>query len=85
MCEQLSLLGFYRKVIARAFSGQPIPEGPHPLEDDELVASFENNLLSETERQKLVDHIAICPRCRDKLVALIRSETDSPGGDATPL
>jgi tetratricopeptide (TPR) repeat protein len=45
----------------------------HFTEDDELLTCLGQGLLGPKERQEIVEHLAVCPRCCKQLAELIRS------------
>ena len=79
MPRKMILTEVLRELIERAFKGQSIPQGPHPLDDEETQTCIEHDLLSPDERRKIINHLAICPQCRGKIACLARIDA----GDTT--
>jgi hypothetical protein len=62
-----------RSILRSALDAQPPAEGPHVVEDENLLACLEENLLTPDERRKIVEHLAACPRCRSELAELVQA------------
>jgi tetratricopeptide (TPR) repeat protein len=60
------------KILRMASEMQPVPEGGHFTDDEELLTCLSSGLLGPGERQQIIDHLAICPRCRKELTEMIR-------------
>lgn len=61
------------RLLQDAYAGQPVPEGPHVMEDDDLLARWSQDVLSSEERSRIIDHLAVCPECRDDLTAMVNT------------
>lgn len=60
-------------IFRRAVDDQPVPEGPHPVEDIELLTCWSADLLPPGEKEKITKHLATCPYCRQELADMIES------------
>ena len=60
------------ELFRAAADSQPIPDGPHVVDDDELLTSWSLGLLSTSQHDRMLDHLAVCPRCRKELGELVR-------------
>lgn len=62
-----------RKLLRMAADAQPAPTEGHFVEDDELLTCWSQGLLAPDEHERLIEHLAICPRCRNEVADLIRA------------
>ena len=68
----------------------PVPEGPHFVDDDELLARWASDQLTPDDREQIIDHLAVCPYCRNELAELIGDgvlespEADDEAADSAP-
>lgn len=75
MCKPINYQDLVQEILIRAFRGQPVPEGDHPFDNEEIQACFEHDLCSLDERRKIIDHLSICPACRRRIHLLGHIET----------
>jgi tetratricopeptide (TPR) repeat protein len=69
-----------RHLFRSALDGLPVPPGPHPLEDDELLACWSQGQLSPAQNERFLDHLSHCSLCRRELVALYGEDlAEEPG------
>ena len=68
----------FLELFRRAANSQPIPDGGHVAEDDELLACWADGLLSQSEYAQLIEHLSLCPRCRQEVAAMIRAGVLEP-------
>ena len=60
------------EILRRAAGSQPVPDGGHFVDDDELLACWSAGLLSAAERQNIIEHLATCPACRHDIAERVR-------------
>jgi tetratricopeptide (TPR) repeat protein len=71
------------RLFRAADLAQPVPPGPHPVEDEELLTSWSLGQLSNDEQNQLLEHLAACRTCRQELLAMMEANVvAAPPGTA---
>lgn len=52
------------RLLHQAFDDQPIPPGPHFVEDQQFLARWSLGTLQLQERVSMIEHLGECPICR---------------------
>lgn len=62
------------ELLNRAYQQQPPADGPHCVDDQELMARWSADRLTAAETDQVLNHLSLCAECREVLATLI--ETD---------
>ena len=72
--EPQSRPNLWLQLLRDVIAAEPIPDGPHLVDDDELLNRWENEQLSAGEHESIVEHLADCTHCRGILTEMIHQE-----------
>ena len=67
-----------RSVFRSVLDDQAEPDSPHVVDDDNLLARWDADLMTADDRRQIIDHLAVCPRCRHELADLVRAGVIAP-------
>jgi hypothetical protein len=72
------------RLIRTASDRQQMPTDGHFLDDEEVVACWEEGLLSPSQQEEIIAHLSNCPACRRRLAGMIR-RGDIAWGEPEPV
>ncbi len=66
------------EVLRAVSDSRPAPEGPHVVDDDELLLRWSDDGLSQEEHTEIVRHLADCSYCRKELAGMVQAGVFTP-------
>jgi tetratricopeptide (TPR) repeat protein len=61
------------EILRRAAQHQAVPDGPHPVDDEDLLLRWSLGDLTSREQAGILKHLAACRQCRTELAAMVRA------------
>ncbi|MGE3780342.1 MAG: hypothetical protein AB7F89_24345, partial [Pirellulaceae bacterium] len=62
----------WRQLFQEAVAREPMPEGPHFVDDNEFLDRWEADELPVSEHEALISHLAACGYCRAVVAVMLR-------------
>ena len=61
------------RLLREAFDAQPVPVGPHVVDDEDLLARWSMGELDAAEHEEIISHLADCPECREIVPLMVEN------------